>query len=68
VGKGRSYKISLSWEIGVGYIKNNWELSHLETRLRLKSADIIPSDFHVLQVKKVLQQFGLHNIEWNKKL
>jgi hypothetical protein len=63
VGKGRSYKVSLSWEIVVGYVKYNWELSHLGTRLCLISVDTIPSDFHVLQLKKVLQRFGLYNIE-----
>jgi len=63
VRKGRSYKISLSGEIGLRYLKNNWELSHLVMRLCLQSVEVVPSDFHVLQLTKDLQLFGLYNIE-----
>jgi hypothetical protein len=45
VGKGHNYKVSLSGDIRLGYIKNNWELSHLCTRLCLKSVEEVPSDF-----------------------
>jgi hypothetical protein len=59
----RSYEMSLSLEIRLDYIKNNWELNHLGTRLCFKSVETIPSDFHVLQLTKVLQTFRLYNIE-----
>jgi hypothetical protein len=63
VGKGRSYKTLLGWVIGLGYIKNNWELNPSGKRLCLKYVEMILSDFHVLQLTKVFHLFALCNIE-----